>query len=141
MSERPNERSQPAVPEPALVSALRAAVSGHLNGEAAIELLLAEQTWLRMATFRSFIDYEDDPDVTGGPPMAWVDWRGALRALEARRLRASRGTGERILRIAASLAAGVPVDLSECVTNGLGRAHARMVADAIARAMDLPARA
>jgi hypothetical protein len=58
---------------------------------------------------------ETGPALVGDTPMAIVDWEAALAALEAGELPCSGGEG-RILRIAASLAAGVPVDLGDAVT-------------------------
>jgi hypothetical protein len=49
------------------------------------------------------------------------------------------GTEERFLKIAASFAAGRPADLSAVVTNSLGWAHARRVAEAVLIATDTTA--
>jgi hypothetical protein len=67
-----------------------------------------------------------------GTPMAWVDWLGVVAALEAGRLPCSSGEGQ-VLRIAASLAEGVPVDVREAVS-GLDAANIVLVAQAIVHA-------
>lgn len=95
-----------------LTAALRAHARGLYCAEAAVELLIGR--WLHRGDFVDrFI--ETGPALVGDTPMAIVDWEAALAALEAGELPCSGGEG-RILRIAASLAAGVPVDLGDAVT-------------------------
>ena len=64
--------------------------------------------------------------------MAVVDWETAVAALEAGVLPCSGGEG-RVLRIAASIGEGVPVDLREAVT-GLDENNAVLAAAAVLRA-------
>jgi len=64
--------------------------------------------------------------------MAAVDFEAAARSLEAGVLPCSGGEG-RVLRIAASIAAGVPVDLREAVT-GLDENNAVLAAAAVLHA-------
>ena len=64
--------------------------------------------------------------------MAAVDFEAAACALEAGALPCSGGEG-RVLRIAASIAAGVPVDLREAVT-GLDENNAVLAAAAVLHA-------
>jgi len=64
--------------------------------------------------------------------MAAVDWEAAVAALEAGRLPCSGGEG-RMLRLAASIAAGVPVDLGGAVS-GLDAANAGLAAGAVLHA-------
>ncbi len=64
--------------------------------------------------------------------MAAVDFAAAAGALEAGVLPCSGGEG-RMLRIAASIAAGVPVDLREAVT-GLDEKNAVLAAGAVLHA-------
>jgi hypothetical protein len=71
---------------------------------AAVELLAAHAFWLFRPDFRG--GFVDD---SGG--FAWVDWAGAVAAVDTGRLVCSAGEGA-VLRVAASIAAGVPVDLS-----------------------------
>ena len=63
--------------------------------------------------------------------MAVVDWEAAVAALEAGVLPCSGGEG-RVLRIAASIGEGVPVDLREAVT-GLDENNAVLAAAAVLR--------
>jgi len=71
-------------------------------------------------------------EVTGGVVLAAVDFEAAARALEAGVLPCSGGEG-RVLRIAASIAGGVPVDLGEAVT-GLDENNAVLTAAAVLHA-------
>ena len=64
--------------------------------------------------------------------MASVDFAAAVSALEACMLPCSGGEG-RVLRIAASIAEGVPVDLREAVT-GLDEGNAVLAAGAVLHA-------
>ncbi len=64
--------------------------------------------------------------------MAAVDWEAAVAVLDAGRLPCSGGEG-RILRLAASIAVGVPVDLGEAVT-GLDENNAVLAAAAVLHA-------
>jgi len=68
----------------------------------------------------------------GGAVLAAVDFEAAARALEAGALPCSGGEG-RVLRIAASIAGGVPVDLGESVT-GLDEDNAVLAAAAVLHA-------
>ncbi len=61
--------------------------------------------------------------------LAMVSWRAAVRALEAGRLPCSDGEGY-LLRIAASIAAGVAVDLRKCLST-LDDVNIGLVADAV----------
>ncbi|MGH3922162.1 MAG: hypothetical protein ACRDTT_04715 [Pseudonocardiaceae bacterium] len=63
---------------------------------------------------------------------AVVAWRAAIAALEAGRLPCSGGEAQ-VLRIAASIAAGVGVDLSQALT-GLDDANLGLVARAVGHA-------
>ncbi len=53
--------------------------------------------------------------MAGGGVLAVVDWPAAVKALGAGGLACSRSEGC-VLRIAASIAAGIPVDLGECLS-------------------------
>jgi hypothetical protein len=75
---------------------------------------------------------ETGPALVGDTPMAIVDWEAALAALDSGDLPCSGGEG-RVLRIAASLAAGVPVDLCDAVT-GLDAANVARFAQAVLHA-------
>ena len=67
--------------------------------------------------------------------MAAVDFEAAVRALEAGVLPCSSGEGH-VLRIAASIAGGVPVDLREAVS-ALDHANTMLVARAVLHAAGL----
>jgi hypothetical protein len=69
---------------------------------------------------------------TSGVVMAAVDFEAAARALGAGALPCSGGEG-RVLRIAASIAGGVPVDLREAVI-GLDENNAVLAAAAVLHA-------
>jgi hypothetical protein len=75
---------------------------------------------------------EFSQEITGGAALAAVDFEAAARALEAGVLPCCGGEG-RVLRIAASIAGGVPVDLGEAVT-GLDENNAVLAASAVLHA-------
>jgi hypothetical protein len=98
--------------------------------QAAADLLIGHQRWLCRNDFVArFIQVVPD---SNGRLLAVVGWRAAVRALAAGRLACSDSEGN-VLRIAASLAEGVPVDLRECVSV-LDQINAGMVAEAVLRA-------
>ncbi len=75
---------------------------------------------------------ESGRGISDGPVMAVVDWEAAVAALGAGRLPCSGGEG-RILRLAASIAEGIPVDLREALT-GLDKANSGLAAAAVLHA-------
>lgn len=118
-----------------LSAALRANASGLLYAEAAVELLIKQQSWLYRHDFvDGFIDRlthtGQEPTRHGGT--AFVDWAGALAALDNGRLSCSSGEGQ-LLRIAVSLAEGIPVDLRDAIT-GLDTINTGLVARAVCHA-------
>ena len=104
---------------------------GLFSTEAAVELLIRHGSWLYREDFLE-IAVEFGQGITGGAVMAAVDFEAAARALEAGALPCSGGEG-RVLRIAASIAGGVPVDLREAVT-GLDEGNAVLAAAAVLHA-------
>ena len=107
---------------------MRAHAAGLLCAVAAAELLIGHAVWLRRNDFVDmFVRAVDDS--ADGTVLAWVDWCAAVAALEAGRLPCS-GSEGRILRIAASIAEGVPVDLGGSVT-GLDGINTGLVARAV----------
>jgi hypothetical protein len=95
-----------------LATALRAHAQGLYCTEAAAELLIAG-SWLHRADFTSeFIHVRRG--LADGRAMAIVDWPTAIAAVEAS-LPCS-GAERRMLRITASLADGIPVDLQDALT-------------------------
>ena len=110
---------------------LRAWAKGLLCLEAAAELLIGHRSWLFRADFLA-IAVESGREVFSGQEMAAVNFVAAAGALEAGVLPCSGGEG-RVLRIAASIAEGVPVDLREAVT-GLDENNAGLAAAAVLHA-------
>ena len=110
---------------------MRAWAKGLLCLEAAVELLIGHRSWLSREDFLA-IAVEPGREVFSGRDMAAVDFAAAAGALEAGVLPCSGGEG-RMLRIAASIAAGVPVDLREAVT-GLDEKNAVLAAGAVLHA-------
>jgi hypothetical protein len=122
-----------------LAAAIRAWAKGLLCLEAAVELLIGNSSWLFREDFAEIaVEFTTEAD---GMMMAAVDFTAAAGALEAGALPCSAGE-RRVLQIAASLAAGVPVDLREAVT-GLDTGNAVLGAAAVLHAAgcrDLSAR-
>jgi hypothetical protein len=113
-----------------LPAALRAHARGLFAAEAAADLLAAHRSWLHRGDFTGrFVEVGRSH---GGTAMAAVDWPAAVAALQAGDLPCSGGE-HRILRLAASLAAGIPVDLREALT-GLDQTNTELVAAAVRHA-------
>ena len=110
-----------------LPEALRACAAGICTHEAGVSLLVANRTFLSRDDFTSrFITR--DPTAA----MAAIDWAAAIAALDAGEICCSGGE-QRILRLAASIADGIPVSLSDAIT-GLDPRNARLVVQAVAQA-------
>ena len=96
-----------------LARSLWACAHGIYPDEAAVGLIISHATFLHRADFTSpFINYGTDTD---GTVMAAVDWDNAIAALNGGELPCSGGE-QRILRLSASLGAGIPVNLRDAVT-------------------------
>ena len=110
---------------------LRAAV-GDYAVEAAVLLLVNSAHWLPLLHAAGLIAIALDADVVDGGPWAAVQWAEVDRAL---RTGAISGTGGqlRLLRAAAGLAEGQPVDLAD-LTAGLDRAELTLLLAAFAHA-------
>jgi hypothetical protein len=114
-----------------LAAALRAHAEGLYCAHAAVELLIGHQRWLLREDFLSrFVRLV--PASVGDGVLAVVAWRAAVRAVGAGRLSCSDSEGH-VLRIAASLAEGVAVDLGACLST-LDAADIGLVEDAVRRA-------
>jgi hypothetical protein len=113
-----------------LSAALRAAAAGIHPDEAGSGLIISHGVFLRRDDFTRHI--ETAPSISDGTPMAWIDWDAVIAALDGGRLPASGGE-KRIVRIAASLAAGHPVSLRDAIP-GLDRQSLELVTTAIRRA-------
>jgi len=97
-----------------LAAALRSCATGTYAAEAGAVLLIDHGVFLHRADFTDRFVWQGTSD-TGGTRLAQVDWTAAARALGAGELPCSAGE-RRILLLAASLAAGIPVDLGDAVT-------------------------
>lgn len=114
----------PPTPIDRLSAALEANAKGLLCMEAAVDLLIQQQSWLHR---RDFVNSHVETDAT--TDTASVDWSGAVAALDAGQLPCSSGEGQ-LLRIASSLAEGIPIDLHDATT-GLDAINTALVAHAI----------
>jgi len=107
----------------ALAAGLRAHAQGLYCLEAAAELLIGKP-WLRRDDFTSrFVTVH--PGTGGGQQVVMVNWPAVIAALGSS-LPCSRGE-QRMLRITASLADGIPVDLADAVTGLDDENTARLV--------------
>ena len=96
-----------------LAAGLRAHAQGLYCLEAAAELLIT-QSWLHRDDFTSrFITVH--PGTGSGQLMTVIDWPAAVAALGSSL--ACSGGEQRILKITASLADGIPVDLRDTLTS------------------------
>jgi hypothetical protein len=96
-----------------LTAALRVGEKGLLTCVAAVELLTDHRSWLVRDDFLVHVEF-----CRGfhGESMAAIDWRAAWTALEDGHLPCSSGERQ-ILRVAASIAEGVPIDLRDAVSS------------------------
>jgi ADP-ribose pyrophosphatase YjhB (NUDIX family) len=102
----------PAATDPPLADQLRAWARGIYPDEAGVELFISHATFLHRADFTSrFIATTTSSD---GTSLAAIDWPAAITALGAS-LPCSGGE-QRMLRLAASLAGGIPVNLRDALT-------------------------
>ena len=116
-------------PSSSLAGSLLAGASGLYAAEAGTQLLIGHATWLRRSDFRERFVHRSDSACS---EMAFVDWPGAISALDAGELPCSGGE-ERMLRLAASLADGTPVDLRGALV-GLDAANIELVGHALLHA-------
>ena len=113
-----------------LISPLRAAAAGIRPHEAGTGLIISHGTFLHRDDFTCHV--ETAACISDGTPMAWIDWDAVIIALDGDRLPASGGE-QRIVRIAASLAAGHPVSLRDVIP-GLDQRNLDLVTIAIRHA-------
>jgi hypothetical protein len=83
-----------------------------LTYEAAVELLIGHRSWLVRDDFLVHVEF-----CRGfhGESMAAIDWLAAWTALEDGHMPCSSGERQ-ILRVAASIAEGLPIDLRDAVS-------------------------
>jgi hypothetical protein len=116
----------------ALNAALRACAAGFHPAEASVELLIAHHSWLTRNDFRDrFVHYGTSP-ANDAVVLAEIDWTATVTAVNAGDLPASSGE-YRMLRLAASIANGHPVDLCDCLT-GLDHHNINLLISAIRHA-------
>jgi len=95
-----------------LTHPLRACARGVHPAEAGVELLIEHGTFLRRDDFRArFVD----TTLTDDTQTAEINWSKAITALNNQTLACSGGEA-RILRLAASIAVGIPVNLRDALT-------------------------
>lgn len=111
---------------------LAAGAAGLLAETAAVRMLAEHGTWLACPSFTSrYIDVSDaTPGADGEPATAGIRWRAAIAGLARH---GASGSEKAVLRIAASIAAGIPVSLHDCL-GSLDHATLRAVLRAIAHA-------
>jgi ADP-ribose pyrophosphatase YjhB (NUDIX family) len=114
--------------EPPSAEPLRAHARGLYAAQAAVELLVNHATWLRRGAFTSRFLHS----APGYPAMAYITWADAITALNSGQLPCSGGEG-RILRLAASIADGIPVDLRDALT-GLDQRNIDLLVQAVLHA-------
>jgi hypothetical protein len=90
-----------------LAAALRAHANGVYPLEAAAELLISHRTWLRRADFCDRFIHHGISITDGLTKMVEIDWPAAITALDYGDLAAS-SSEQQILRLAASIADGLP---------------------------------
>ncbi len=116
--------------ESGLADAVRAGAAGLYSLEAACDLVICAG-WLHRDDFARFVSTVTSitDDVT---ELAHIDWQSAISSRDAGLL--PRGNGEnQILRLAASIAAGIPVDLNDALC-GLDQASISLVVRAVRHA-------
>jgi hypothetical protein len=115
-----------------LAAALRACAAGLYPSEAAVALLIAHDTFLHRSDFTGRFITRGISISDGTTELASIDWDAAITALDAGELPCSGGE-RRILRLAASLTAGILVDLSDAIT-GLDQDNIHLIINAIQHA-------
>ena len=121
----------PAVPA-RLPAALRAAASGIHPLEAGTSLLIDCGCWLHREDFTSQFITTATSISDGTTLLASIDWAAAITALNAGKLPSSGGE-RRVLRLAASIAGGIPVSLYDDLP-GIDQRNASLVINAILHA-------
>jgi hypothetical protein len=113
-------------------SALLRAAVGDYAAEAAVLLLVNSGHWLPQLQAAGLVAIALDDDALGGGPWAAVQWGDLDGALRAGRIAGS-GAQLRLLRAAAGIAEGHPVDLGD-LAGGLDRRSLVLVLAALAHA-------
>lgn len=120
-----------------LAEMLHRPVAGLLAAEAAVDLLIGHGFWLGRTHFtRRYVEVERDPVYVGDTPVAFVRLKAAVGAAKTGRLACS-GSETAMLRIAASIAEGISVDLHDAVSC-LDATNLGLVLEALAHANGRP---
>ena len=117
---------------PSLPAALRACARGIYPLEAGVDLLISHGSWLGREDFQDQFIHTGISLTDGVTELAEMDWQAAISALDARHLPCSGGE-ERMLRLAASLAGGIPVSLRDTLT-GIDHRNIGLVITAVLHA-------
>ena len=116
--------------EPGLVGAVRAGAAGLYSLEAACDLVIGTG-WLHRDDFSLFVSTVTST-TDAAAELAHIDWQSVISSRDAGLLPC--GSAEnRILRMAASIAAGIPVDLNDALC-GLDPASISLVVRAVRHA-------
>jgi hypothetical protein len=130
---RTDRETAPGPAAPArLPAALRAAASGIHPLEAGASLLIECGCWLHREDFTGQFVTTATSISDGTTLLAAIDWEAAITALDAGKLPCSGGE-RRVLRLAASIASGIPVNLYDNLP-GLDQRNARLLINAIRHA-------
>jgi hypothetical protein len=117
---------------PPLAAALRACAHGIYPLEAGVDLMISHGSWLHRQDFQDQFIHTATSITDGITTMAQIDWQASISALDARYLPCSGGE-ERMLRLAASLADGIPVSLRDTLT-GIDHRNIELVITAVLHA-------
>jgi hypothetical protein len=115
----------------AITAALRACAAGLYPDEAGVELLISHSGFLNRRDFAGFI-HAGTSISDGTTLMAQINWDAAISALHAGQLPLSGGE-QRILQLAASIAADLPVCLRDTIP-GLDNRNLKLLTTAIQHA-------
>jgi hypothetical protein len=115
-----------------LHAALRACASGAFPAEAGVALLISHDIWLHRDDFTGPFVHTGLSITEGITTMAQIDWPAAIAALDAGSLPCSGGE-QRMLRLAASIADGIPVGLRDTLT-GIDRRNIELLITAVLHA-------
>jgi hypothetical protein len=116
--------------ESGLADAVRAGAAGLYSLEAACDLAIGTG-WLHRDDFARFVTTATS--ITDGTTeLAHIDWQSAITSRDAGLLPCSSGEN-RLLRLAASIAAGIPVNLNDALS-GLDHASISLVVRAVRHA-------
>ena len=113
-----------------LADALRAGAAGLYSLEAACDLVISTG-WLRRDDFTRFISTGTSLS-DGVTEMAHIDWQAVITSRETGLLPCS-SSENRVLRLAASIADGIPVDLNDALT-GLDQTRISLIVTAVRHA-------